>query len=310
MTSVHAFLLYFFLAFNTGASAGYARYAHENHAVANVSSAAKSGLAWPNGDTVNMAQFLGTNKVSWYYTWSPYGISQDKGLEFVPMLWGLNQVHDWTSSINRTMGQNRITTVLGMNEPQQTGQSNLTAEQGADLWRTYIEPLRSRGIRLGSPATSSAPSGKVWMHDWLQACNGGCTIDFVALHWYDINASNFIQYVEDFHNTFQKPIWVTEWACQNFNNASDQCSAEEITAFLNTTQSWMDNTDWVERYSWFGAMRDMQGVNENNALMDTSGKINSLGRQYIGANATGPTNVTEAWLETKERCWIGSHVLG
>lgn len=24
----------------------------------------------------------------------------------------------------------------------------------------------------------------------------------------------------------------------------------------------MDNTDWVERYAWFGAMKDMQGVNE------------------------------------------------
>lgn len=24
----------------------------------------------------------------------------------------------------------------------------------------------------------------------------------------------------------------------------------------------MDATDWVERYAWFGAMKNMQGVNE------------------------------------------------
>ena len=24
----------------------------------------------------------------------------------------------------------------------------------------------------------------------------------------------------------------------------------------------MDKTDWVERYAWFGVMKDMQGVNE------------------------------------------------
>ena len=31
---------------------------------------------------------------------------------------------------------------------------------------------------------------------------------------------------------------------------------------MNVTQSFMDATVWVERYAWFGAMKDMQGVNE------------------------------------------------
>lgn len=31
---------------------------------------------------------------------------------------------------------------------------------------------------------------------------------------------------------------------------------------MNATQSFMNETDWVERYAWFGAMKDMQGVNE------------------------------------------------
>lgn len=30
---------------------------------------------------------------------------------------------------------------------------------------------------------------------------------------------------------------------------------------MNATQQFMDDTDWVERYAWFGAMEDMQGVN-------------------------------------------------
>ena len=76
---------------------------------------------------------------------------------------------------------------------------------------------------------------------------------------------------------------------------------------MNATQSFMDNTEWIERYSWFGAMRDMQGVNEvfgrvqnsnffrltssqYDRIMDTDGGINALGLQYIGAvppNTTG-----------------------
>lgn len=65
----------------------------------------------------------------------------------------------------------------------------------------------------------------------------------------------------------------------------------------------MDNTEWVERYAWFGAMENLQGVNQesisicqdrcaslltnlqDNALMDSSGRINALGEQYIGALA-------------------------
>jgi hypothetical protein len=63
-----------------------------------------------------------------------------------------------------------------------------------------------------------------------------------------------------FYDTFQKPIWVTEWACQNYNSGP-QCSAEDIASFLEQTQGWMDETGWVERYAWFGAMEDLDGVN-------------------------------------------------
>lgn len=30
---------------------------------------------------------------------------------------------------------------------------------------------------------------------------------------------------------------------------------------MNATQAFMDATDWVERYAWFGAMEHLQGVN-------------------------------------------------
>ncbi len=48
---------------------------------------------------------------------------------------------------------------------------------------------------------------------------------------------------------------------QNFNNADEQCSQQDVVDFMNATQEFMDNTDWVERYAWFGAMEDLQGVN-------------------------------------------------
>lgn len=103
------------------------------------------------------------------------------------------------------------------------------------MWKTYLEPLRAANpnIRLGSPAPSSNPNGIQWIWDFLGNCNGGCTLDFIALReshvnhptkylclflkdYYDVNATDFIQHINEYHNAFQRPIWVTEWACQNF----------------------------------------------------------------------------------------------
>ncbi|KAE9408781.1 hypothetical protein BT96DRAFT_807750 [Gymnopus androsaceus JB14] len=243
----------------------------------------KAGLAWPNGNSNDISQYLTTGKVSWYYTWSPDAVSSTN-IEFAPMLWGNASTNDFTSTINNTISTKNVTAVLAMNEPDNVGQSNLTPQQGAELWTQHLEPLKSQGIRLGSPAPTSAPAGKTWLQNFLTACNNSCTVDFIALHWYDINATAFIDYLEDFHNTFQRNIWVTEWACQNYNGGS-QCSQEDVNLFLNATQSYMDSSDFVERYSYFGAMENLQGVNEDNALMSTSGQITALGKQYIGEEA-------------------------
>ena len=175
----------------------------------------------------------------------------------MPQLWGKDQVDAFSNTINNTIANGDVTAVLGFNEyviapsnpclpalliftkfntrPQETGQSNLTPQEGASLWLQYIQPLKSQGIRLGTPAPSSNPNGKTWIQDWLSACNGSCTPDFVALressaqessrmkliinvcYWvdyYDVNATVFQSYLEDFHNTFNLPIWVTELADQ------------------------------------------------------------------------------------------------
>ncbi|KAJ7217728.1 glycosyl hydrolase catalytic core-domain-containing protein [Mycena pura] len=243
----------------------------------------KAGIAGGGDAATDMVQFTATGKVSWYYTWSLSSVNTE--LEFVPMLWGAKDVAQWTDSsdgINATIAQRKPTAVLGMNEPQETGQSNLTPQEGADMWKTYIEPLHAQGLRLGSPAPSSAPSGKTWLQDFLTACDGGCTVDFIALHYYDVNATAFAAYLTDFHDTFQRPLWVTEWACQNFNNGP-QCSAADVAEFLNQTQAFMDAQDWVERYAWYGVLRNLGGVNTADAMLTGDGKITDLGEQYIGA---------------------------
>jgi Glycosyl hydrolase catalytic core len=80
--------------------------------------------------------------------------------------------------------------------------------------------------------------------------------------WYGVNATEFQSYLQNFYTVFQRPIWVTEWACQNYVNTSDQCTQSEVSLFLNQTQSFMDTTPWVERYAWYGAMENLGGLNQ------------------------------------------------
>jgi hypothetical protein len=71
------------------------------------------------------------------------------------------------------------------NEPDLGSQSNLSPTEAASLWKQYIQPLASRGVRLGSPSVTNGqpPSmGTGWLSDFIKACSG-CTIDFISIHW-------------------------------------------------------------------------------------------------------------------------------
>ncbi|KAJ7882232.1 glycoside hydrolase [Mycena olivaceomarginata] len=231
-----------------------------------------------------MSQFL-SPQVPWYYNWKPEPSDDATGLsvEFVPMLWGKNQTETFSETINDTISALNVTTVLGMNEPQEPGQSNLTAAEGAHMWQQYLEPLRSRNIRLGSPAPSGAPGSTEWLTNFLNECGQGCTVDFLVLHSYGTNATAFKEFLVNYHEVFKLNIWVTEWACQNMQGPQNQCSMSDVTEFMQETQEFMNQMEWVERYAWYGAKTaaDMHGVNIKNAMMDTDGVINDLGRQYI-----------------------------
>lgn len=62
------------------------------------------------------------------------------------------------------------------------------------MWIGNMEPLRERyGLRLGSPAVSSAPSGKVWLQDFFRLCNGRCNVDFVVLRAYSFESQRAIR---------------------------------------------------------------------------------------------------------------------
>jgi len=242
----------------------------------------KVGLAWPDGNSDNLWALAGNgwNKVAWIYTWSPDNVRSAilADLDFVPMFWGSQSAAGFQSALNSGVFDNS-TAVLAFNEPDNSGQSDMTPAAAVGLWNQYIQPLKkSKGLRLGAPAVTSAPSGKVWLSQFLQQC-GGCDIDFIPIHWYGSDPNAFAAYVTDIHNSFGKNIWVTEWACVPYTNPP--CDQQSVYNFMGQTTLFLDQQSWVERFSYFGAMRNLGSVPATNALLTSNGQDNTpLGVQY------------------------------
>ncbi|CCU98538.1 unnamed protein product [Malassezia sympodialis ATCC 42132] len=209
--------------------------------------------------------------VSWYYTWSPTPSMKNppSNITFCPMLWGHKHVNSFRKNVldNPDAEQNRDKCILAMNEVNQKGQADMSVSDACNLMRENIVPLKQdHDFYVVAPSTTNAPSGKKWMNNFRQQCSDVWdSIDAMSVHYYDTNVTAFKEYVQDWHETYDKPIWVTEYACQNFNGGQ-QCSDLETFLFHKEMSSWFDQQSFVEAYAPFGVMQQMQGVNPNNQL--------------------------------------------
>jgi hypothetical protein len=240
----------------------------------------KVGIAWAGSDEGDITQFW-SSKTKYYYTWSPWCIdaANKVGFQCCRMLWSGKQIGDFTKNIQSGKGDGHC--AMGMNEPNEPSQSNMSPQDAAGLWKQYIDPLKNKGYFLVSPACTNAPSGKTWMQQFLKACTG-CRIDALAVHIYGTSSKEFINYIEDMHTTFGMQIWVTEFACQSFSGGP-QCSQQQVVDFMREVTGYMDGAGHVGQYFAFGAMKDMGNVNAANQLLNPNGKgLTTLGELYIG----------------------------
>ncbi|KAI0939468.1 hypothetical protein AcW1_004498 [Taiwanofungus camphoratus] len=244
------------------------------------SGSGKVGIAWNNGDESWLANFK-TPATRFVYTWSEYKPSNadSLGFEFWPMLWGPSHV----DSFNQLVVAGYGTTILGFNEPEISGQSNIDPQTAASLWQQNIQPKKQLGYNLISPAVTSDAAGIPWLQQFFQACQG-CTFDGVAMHWYGTDPNAFMSYVENFHTTFNLPVHITEFADQNFSGSGGQADMDDIWNFYGTINPWLDSQPYVASYFQFGALTNLDGVNSLNGLMNQDGTPTSLGWMYISDN--------------------------
>ncbi|GAA6010017.1 hypothetical protein JCM11491_005831 [Sporobolomyces phaffii] len=235
-------------------------------------------LGCKKGVGYNTAAYTQHLDICWAYDWDSKGSGLKDGVMYIPMLWGAKTLDGWEAAVDAAI-KNGATHVLGFNEPDLAEQANLSPSAAASLWSSAIEPLATKNVKLVSPAVSNGvatkdgkPMGVPWMLEFLEACQG-CTIDAVALHWYD-SASNleyFRKHLEDAHAKLSKPIWLTEF--MGTGTATDQA------AFVTSSVEWLEQQDYIEAYAAFGDFCDNPIAN----FVDCAGVPNDLGKAYSDA---------------------------
>ncbi|KAF3068516.1 glycoside hydrolase family 128 protein [Trichoderma camerunense] len=262
---------------------------------------AKRGLIFiPNSTTLqdNSIWVQTGSDLTWYYNYgnlpsSDYASIPQSRFEFVPMMWGVgpNPSQDFAfhdSVINLINSGTNITHVMSFNEPDAPsswGGSDVTPHNAALAWIANFIPLQQRGIKIGAPATTGAPSGLDWLHQFFGNCTQligrDCPYDFVSLHWYD-NFDGLKAHISDYTAAFPgKKLWVTEYAYANQPLAATQ-------QFFNTSASYMDGLSNLERYSYFGAFRsNVSNVGPNATFLNNAGRLTDIGSLYLGGGLTG-----------------------
>ena len=222
------------------------------------------------------------SQVSWAYNWyQTPGSGFNPALEYVPMLWSnaSDLLRDWPANAQAAInaGSKHL---LGFNEPDLcvagAGASCMEMDYAVKAWKQYMEPFAGKAL-LGSPAVTNggSPLGLTWLSNFMGNCTG-CHIDFINIHWYSnkwAGANYFKQQVQAAHAmSGGRPVWITEFG---LDNSDGTYTTAELQSFLEEVMTWMDETDYVQRYAYF---MDTTGMLMNSAgtdMSDTGNMYNS-----------------------------------
>lgn len=157
------------------------------------SSSSKRGVAYNDASLTDAF----TTSMSWAYNWgSDSGGSILSTLEYVPMLWGLDtsDISNWVSKADSALASGS-THLLAFNEPDYSGQANLSPADAAAGYVTYMQPYASKAKLVGPAVTNGGGEmGLTWLAEFVAACTT-CTLDAVAIHWYNGGTIDDFTYV-------------------------------------------------------------------------------------------------------------------
>lgn len=248
---------------------------------------AKRGIAsakYLSSDPGRLARLGAT----WSYDWSATPPARTSGLQWVPMVWGSRSVTPGAmGALAKAKRSGRARYLLGFNEPDNSGQSNMTPDQAAALW----PQLEKTGLRLGSPAP--AVPGDGWLARFMGiAHRRHLRVNFIALHYYqDFTNPDAVKQLRSqlvaIHRQFHKPIWITEigtmdigpWGSPMLRRPTDAAAV----SYMRRLFPMLDGLSFVQRYAWFTDNCWNDTGCRYGSLFNGSGRVTAIGRTFRSA---------------------------
>jgi hypothetical protein len=227
----------------------------------------------------------------WYYTWGT-GVANPGAFDaqHIPMIWGGTPSQ---GTINNIKSRPGVEWLLGFNEPERPDQANMSVSQAISSWTTISNGFAGTNIKLVSPAVADTGDGQAWLSSFMsQAAANRLRVDAVAFHWYGVStpdnpagaASSFLNRVASYHNQYQKPVFITEFAIHDWGgNYSDAQIIEANRQFLDIVIPELESRSYVAGYSWYHWFGDAH-LYEGNPPKPTP-----MAYSYVGAVTSGET---------------------
>ena len=230
--------------------------------------------------------------VSWWYNYyhvPNQAIPADSGMDYVPMVWTndqyrLNGLRDYLAAGNRPRQ------VLVNNEPNLRGQSFITPQASAKLYKDVKAIADPYGVPVSGPqmALGSAPSESITAYDPVQNRTvtytdmfpfveatrfyaGSAPVDNIGIHTYG-NFGELSYFVDEAQNRFGGPIQVTEFAWWDAPTVAD------ARAYLIKAVDLLERTPGVTDYAWF---KERDGFDKISLLTPQPGVLSVLGEAYV-----------------------------
>ena len=195
-----------------------------------------------------------SNSLGWYYDWTPNPDNQNgDNILAVPMLWGLGRV-DHDDDYSRFQAFKKVKPgsapfVMGFNEPdfQGSGSSGkISPEDAAAAWEQYLAPHKHAGAKLISPSMAMQKD-ETWMAPFLKAVK--TQPDVIAVHIFQDNMDG-VKGVLDHYAQYGKPMWITEFACINYQGPSPKyCDQSKVDSMLWQMVQLFESDSRVAAYS-------------------------------------------------------------
>ena len=237
-----------------------------------------------------------TLRGAWYHNWHAWAdrdCDPSKNQTFVPRIYNAERMIYLDIAIQNAKSSGWI---IGFNEPNLPWQGNLSPVDGAIAWRQLEIATEAEGIKLVSPVPNQwvpgffDPHGNQWT--WAMVAEYeklyGTRPRFDALGWniYKATGNDIQTYLMDRRTEalalgYDVPFWVLEYG------GVCTASVDNNMMVMSEITPWFEETDWIDRYSWFanrldGSTNQAEGWQFCTLIDPATGELSELGKIYSG----------------------------